>query len=128
LLAQVIAPTAVFQFLAVLVAGLFNVLIEGYVGLGAGSRYPNFTIGPRARFITFTGFIVAFFIGLLMTAGTFTPLIMYQTGFLGILGLGSYGKAVFTVVLTATISSVLIMLARFYCMQGVKKFLSNMEA
>jgi hypothetical protein len=128
LLAQFIAPAATLQFLAVLVAGLFNILIEGYVGLGAGSRYPNFTIGPRARFITFTGLIVALTIGLLMTAGTFTPLIIYQAGFLSFLSLGSYGSALLTIILTAVIGTVLIVLARIYCMQGAAKLLSNMEA
>jgi hypothetical protein len=128
LLVQSLAPIAILRFLAVLVTVFFNVLIEGYVGLGAGSRYPNFTIGPRARFITFTGFIVAFFIGLLMTAGTFTPLLVFQAGFLGILGLGSYGSALFTVVLTAAVGTVLLLLARLYCVQGVEKLLSNMEA
>jgi hypothetical protein len=127
-LAQFIAPVAVLQFLAFLVAGLFNITIQGYVGLGAGSRYPNFTIGPRARFITFTGFIVAFALGLLMTAGTFTPLMIYQAGFLGFLSFGSYGSTLFTIILTAVVGTVLFVLARLYCMQGAKKLLSNMEA
>jgi hypothetical protein len=128
LLAQLIAPVGILQFLAVLVAGLFNVLIQGYIGLGAGSRYPNFTVGPRARFITFTGLIIAFIIGLPMTAGTFAPLIVYQAGLLVFLGLGSSGSVLFTIVLTAVVGTVLIVLARVYCMQGVKKLLSNMEA
>jgi len=128
LLAQFVAPAAAPEFLAVLVAGLFNILIQGYVGLGAGLRYPNFTIGPRARFITFTGLMVAFAIGLLTTAGTFTPLIIYQAGFLGSLSLGSYGSALLTIILTAVIGTVLIILARIYCMQEATKLLSNMEA
>jgi hypothetical protein len=128
LLAQFIAPVAILQFLAVLVAGFFNILVEGYIGLGAGSRYPNFTIGPRARFITFTGFIIAFLFGLLVTVGTFTPLIVYQVGLFTNSSLGSYGSALFTMVLTAAVGVVFIVLARFYCMEGVKKLLSNMEA
>ena len=127
LLVQFLAPVAALPFSAVLVAVLFNVLVEGYIGLGAGSRYPNFTIGPRARFITFTGFIIAFAIGLLVTVGVFAPVIIYQTGFLGTLNLGSYGSALFTIVLTAAVGTVLLVLARFYCMQGVKKLFSNME-
>jgi len=128
LLMQFLSPVAILQFLVVLVVALFNVLIQGYVGLGAGSRYPNFTIGPRARYITFTGFIVAFFIGLLMTAGTFTPLIMHDAGFLGTLSLGSVGSALLTIVLTAAVGITFLVLARSYCLQGVKKLLSNMEA
>jgi hypothetical protein len=128
LLAQFLAPVAVLQFFAVLVAVFFNVLIEGYVGLGAGSRYPNFTIGPRARFITFTGLIEAFAIGLPMTVGTFIPVILYQDGVFGTLGLGFYGSTLFTIVLTVVVGTVLLLLARFYCLQAVKKLFSNMEA
>jgi hypothetical protein len=119
LLMQFLSPVAILQFLVVLVAALFNILIQGYVGLGAGSRYPNFTIGPRARYITFTGFFVSFVIGLLMTAGTFIPLIVYN---------GSIGSALLTIVLTAAVGTILLVLARIYCMQGVKKLFSNMEA
>jgi len=128
LLVQFLAPVAVLQFLAVLVAVLFNMLTQGYVGLGAGSRYPNFTIGPRARFITFTGLAVAFFIGLLMAAGALTPLIIYEAGFFGTLGLGPNESALLTIVLTAAVGISLLVLARFYCLQGVKKLFSNMEA
>jgi hypothetical protein len=128
LLVQFLAPFAVSQFFAVLLAVFFNIFIEGYVGLGAGSRYPNFTIGPRARFITFTGFVIAFFIGLLVTAGTFTPLIIYQTGFFETLRLGSYGSALFAIALTAAVGTILLVLSRSYCLQGVKKLFSNMEA
>ena len=128
LLMQFLSPVAILQFLVVLVAALFNILIQGFVGLGAGSRYPNFTIGPRARYITFTGFIVAFVTGLLMTLGIFAPLIVYQTGFLVTLNLGSIGSALFTIALTAAVGTALLVLARIYCLQGVKKLLSNMEA
>ena len=127
LLLQFLAPISVLPLLAVLVAVFLNILIEGYVGLGAASRYPNFTIGPRARFITFTGFAVSFFIALLMTAGAFTPLIIYQTGFFGTLNLGSYGSALLTIVFTVTMGTILLALARFYCLQGVKKLFSSME-
>jgi hypothetical protein len=128
LLMQFLAPVPILTFLALLVTVFFTVLIEGYVGLGAGSRYPNFTIGPRARFITFTGFIIAFIIGLLAAAATFTPLILYQAGLLGTLGLGLYESAFITVAMTAVIGTVVLMLTRLYCLQGVKKLFSNMEA
>jgi hypothetical protein len=128
LLIQFLSPATILQFLTVLVVALFNILVEGYVGLGAGSRYPNFTIGPRARYITFTGFIIAFVIGLLMALGIFAPLIMYQAGFWGTLKLGSIGSVLFTIALTTVVGTALLVLARTYCLQGVKKLFSNMEA
>lgn len=127
-LMQSVAPIATSQFLIVLVTVFFNMLTEGYIGLGAGSRYPNFTIGPRARFITFTGFIIAFSLGLLATGAIFTPLILYQTTALAALNLGSYGSAFLTIVLTVVGGTVLLMLTRIYALRGMKKLFSNMEA
>lgn len=128
LLMQFLAPVAILPFLVVLVAVFFNVLEGGYVGLGAGSRYPNFTVGPRARFVTFTGFIIAFVIELLATAATFTPLILYQATGFAPLGLGPFGSAFFAIVLTVVVGAVLLVLTRSYCLRGVKKLFSNMEA
>ena len=128
LLLQFIAPLAVLQFSAVLVTVFFNVLTQGYIGLGAGLRYPNFTIGPRARYLTFTGFTIALLMGLLATVGVFAPVIVYQAGYWGTLGLGSYGSAAATIALTAMLGTILLVLARYYCLQGVKRLFSNMEA
>ena len=128
ILLQFLSPMPVLQLLPILVAVFFNMLILGYIGLGAGSRYPDFTIGPRARFITFTGFIIAFIIAFLMTAGAFTPLIMYKTGSFETLNLGTNGSALFTIVLTVIMGTILLALAHSYCLQGVKKLFSNMEA
>jgi hypothetical protein len=128
LVLQFLAPVAALQFLAALVAVVFNVLIEGYVGLGAGSRYPNFTVGPRARYLTFTGFIIAFTIGGLATLATFAPLTVYlATGFFTPLSGGSLGSILLTIISTVVIGTAILVLTRSYCMRGVKKLLSNME-
>lgn len=129
LLMQFIAPVASGMFLATLVAAAFNVIIQGYVGLGTGSRHPSFNVGPRARYLTFTGFILAFVVGGLATVATLTPLILYRaTGFLTMLSGGPAGSVVLTVILTAAVGTFLLVLTRYYCMQGVKKLLSSLEA
>ena len=126
---QFLAPVAAGQFLATLVAAAFNMIIQGYVGLGTGSRHPSFNVGPRARYLTFTGFIIGFFMGGLATVATLTPLILYQaTGFLTMFGGGPIGSVLLTIVLTAAVGTFLLVLARHYCMQGAKKLLSSMEA
>jgi len=112
-----------------LVVVAFNMIIQGYVGLGTGSRHPSFNVGPRARYLTFTGFIIAFAMGALATVATLTPLILYQaTGFLTRLGGGPTGSVLLTIILTAAVGTSLLVLTRYYCMQGVKKLLSSMEA
>lgn len=129
LLMQFLAPVVTLQLSAALVAVVFNIFIEGYVGLGTGSRYPNFNVGPRARYLTFTGFIIAFTMGGLATLATFTPSILYQaTGFLTPLSWGSFGSISLTIISTVAIGTVILTLTRSYCMRGVKKLLSNMEA
>ena len=129
LLMQFIASVASGMFLATLVAAAFNVIIQGYVGLGTGSRHPSFNVGPRARYLTFTGFIIAFVMGGLATVATLTPLILYRaTGFLTMLSGGPAGSVVLTVILTAAVGTFLLVLTRYYCMQGVKKLLSSLEA
>lgn len=128
LLLQFVAPIAPLFLLASLVTAIFNVFIQSYVGLATGSRYPNFTTGPRARYITITGFILAFIIGGLATLGTFVPLLVYlATGFSSPLGGGSNGSILFTMVLTAAIGTIILVMMRSYCIRGVKNLLSNME-
>jgi hypothetical protein len=129
LLMQFLAPVAVGTFLATLVAVAFNVIIQGYVGLGAGSRHPSFNVGPRARYLTFTGFIVAFVMGGLAMVATLTPMILYQaTEFLTGLGGGPAGSVLLTIIFIAAVGTFVLVLTRYYCMQGVKKLLSSLEA
>jgi hypothetical protein len=128
-LMQFLAPVAILQFLAALIAVVFNILIEGYVGLGTGSRHPNFTVGPNARYLTFTGFLIAFGIGVLATLGIFTPLILYlSTGFFTSLSWGPLGSIALTIISTVAIGMVILILTRSYCMRSVRKLLVNMEA
>jgi hypothetical protein len=127
LLMQFLAPVAAGQFLATLVAVAFNMIIQSYVGLGTGSRYPSFNVGPRARFLTFTGFIVAFVLGGLVTVTVLTPLFLYE-GTTLLTGLGGTGSVLLTIIFTLAIGTLLLVLMRYYCMRGVKKLFSSMEA
>ncbi len=129
LLTQFLAPVAIAQFLATLVAVAFNMIIQGYVGLGAGSRHPSFNVGPRARYLTFTGFLIAFVMGALATVAILAPLILYEaTGFVTMLGVGPTGSALLTIIFTAAVGAFLFVLTRHYCIRGVKRLLSSLEA
>ena len=129
LLMQFLAPVAAGQFLATLIAAALNILIQGYVGLGTGSRYPSFNVGPRARYLSFTGFIVGFALGGLATLAVLAPLILYTgTGLLTGLGGGSAASVLLSIILTLAVGAMLLVLTRYYCMRGVKKLFSSMEA
>jgi hypothetical protein len=129
LLMQFLVPVTAGQFLATLVAATFNLIIQSYVGLGTGSRYPSFNVGPRARYLSFAGFIVTFILGGLATVAIITPLILYEgTGLLTGLGGGAIGSVLLTIILTLAIGTLLLVLMHHYCMRGVKNLFSTMEA
>jgi hypothetical protein len=128
LLLQFLAPVAMGQFLALLTAVVFNIVIQGYVGLGTGARYPSYNVGPRARFLTFTGFLIVFALGGLVTVGIMIPSILYLVTGLTILGVGATGAVLTTIGLTAAMGVFLLLLARYYCVSGVKQLLSTLEA
>jgi hypothetical protein len=129
LLLQFLVPAAAGLFWATLVFAAFNMFVQSYVGLGTGSRYPSFDTGPRARYLSFTGFIVAFIVGGLATLAILTPLLLYEgTTLLTGIGGGPIGPVLLTIILTAIVGTLLLTLTRHYCMRGVKKLFSSMEA
>jgi len=129
LLMQFLAPVAPGLFLAALVFAAFNMMVQGYVGLGIGSRYPSFDAGPRARYISLTGFLIEFVMGGLATLAILTPLLLYEgTGLFTGFGGGLTVSLLLTIVSTAAIGAILLVLTRHYCVQGMKKLFSSMEA
>ena len=123
-LLQFLVPVAAGQFLATLIFAAFNMMVQSYLGLGTGSRYPSFDVGPRARYLSFAGFIIAFIMGGFATLAILTPLLLYE----GTALLTGFGGVLLTIILTAAVGTSLLVLARYYCMQGVKKLFSSMEA
>jgi hypothetical protein len=127
-LLQVLAPATIAVLLVTLVALAFNIVIQGYAGLGTGSRFPSFNVGPRARYLSFTGFIVSFAIGGAVTVATLVPVILYEAGALTFLGGGAAGAIAWAIVSTVIVGTVLLIWARYYCVSGIKKLLSTLEA
>ncbi len=127
-LLQFFSPLTTGLLIATLVAVIFNVIVQGYVGLGAGARYPSFSVGPRARYLTLTGFIIAFIIAGLATITILTPLILYEATGLTFVGAGSVGAGLTTLVLTVIVGAILLATTRHYCVSGIKKLLSTLEA
>ena len=124
---QLLFPFAWGQFAVIVVALAFIMFVQGFIGLGAGARYPNFSLGPRARYVTMTGFLIAFVAGGVSTALMLLPFsLSLVTPYFAALGLGA-GETIFVVLaLTVSIGLVLLLLTRVYCVSGVKKFLSDM--
>ena len=129
LLWQFLAPLTIGQFFVALVFAAFNLIAQGYLGLGVGSRYPSFDAGPRPRYISPVGFLIEFVMGGLAMLAILTPLILYfWTSLLTGLGGGPIVSALLTMIMTAAVGTLVIALARNYCNQGIKKLFSSLEA
>jgi hypothetical protein len=124
---QLLYPFAWSQFAVIAVALAFILFIQGFIGLGAGVRHPNFTLGPRARYVTMWGFLVAMIAGFGSTILMFLPLILYFiTPYIPAIGPGGSQTIYLVFALTVTIGVSLLALTRWYCVSGVKKFLADM--
>lgn len=138
-IAATLAVTIIFQTIdpmpfptvaAAIIAGMLVVEIESFIGLGVGVRYPDFTIGTRSRYITFTGFLIGFIIGGICALATFVPIMLSIISTGGIRGPAPISTFDLTIALPATIliGTTLAYLAYRYCKRGVEKFLTNLEA
>jgi hypothetical protein len=130
LIFQIIAPMSLPIAAAAIIASVLVVAVESFIGLGVGVRYPDFTIGTRSRYITFTGFILGFVIGGVSAIATFIPIMLTIISTGGIRGPAPIAAFDLVITLPATIliGSVLSYLSYRYCKHGVEKFLLNLEA
>jgi hypothetical protein len=55
--------------------GITLVLAEASLGVAIGSRYPDFSDGPRPRFVTIIGSIIGAFLGVVMMLLMSLPLL-----------------------------------------------------
>lgn len=121
---------------AIITASVFVVVVESFVGLGIGARYPDFTVSARSRYITLTGFIRSIVIGGPPALAIFAPITFYIISGVGIMEEGEQEVDVlippfdiaFVFLTTAVIGSVLSYLAYRFCRRGVERFLTNLEA
>ncbi len=122
---------------AIITASVFVVVVESFVGLGIGARYPDFTVSARSRYITLTGFIRSIVIGGPPALAIFAPITFYLISGVGIMEEGEQEVVdvlippfdiAFVFLTTAVIGSALSYLAYRFCRRGVERFLTNLEA
>jgi len=127
---EIIAPMGMAKFLATIVAGLFTIATEGFIGLGVGSRHPDFTAGSRSRYVTMGGFLLGLLAGAGVTLAIFAPIaitLITSGGIRGQSPLQAIGLSIMLPI-TVVIGSVLTYLSYRYCKKGVECFLTNFEA
>jgi len=123
---QFLFPFTLDQLIILILALLFLVVTEVLVGLGTGARYPDFTLGPRARYVTMGGFIASFAVGVAATIIVLAPFALFLVG--PSLFSASFGISYLTALgSTVAIGAIVLTVAWAYCTSGVKKFLSDMN-
>ncbi len=124
---EIIAPLGFSNVLATLLISLKAIVINSFIGLGVGARWPDYTVGSRSRFVTLKGFFVGFALSGLATLTVFAPVGLYIVtsggvrGEVPFLGLELLPMLAISIVL----GSVLIVLSYIFCRKGVENLLSN---
>lgn len=127
---EVIAPMGTANLLATVVAGLFTIATNAFIGLSIGSRHPDFTVGSRSRYVTMGGFLLGLLAGAGATLAIFAPIALTLITGGGIRGqspLPAIGLAI-TIPITMIVGSALTLISYRYCKKGVEGFLTNFEA
>jgi hypothetical protein len=124
---EYLAPIGFTDVLASIAVALMAVVINSYIGLGVGSRWPDYTIGARSRYVTMKGFLIGFILAGLATIAVFAPVAIHIVTSGGVLGqVPGLGYNLFSMVaLSIMIGGVLIFLSYHFCKRGVEGLLSN---
>ncbi len=126
-LMEIFAPLGLSNTLAIVVVSSMAVIINSFIGLGVGSRWPDFTVGARSRYVTLMGFLTGFTYSALATVAVYFPVGLYivtsggvrrEAPFLGLDLLPMFAVSI-------ALGCVLIVLSYIYCKRGVENLLSN---
>ncbi len=126
-LMEIFAPLGLSNTLAIVVVSSMAVIINSFIGLGVGSRWPDYTVGARSRYVTLTGFLVGFALSGLATVAVYFPVGLYIVTSGGVRGEVPFlGLDLLPMVAISTVlGCVLIVLSYIYCKRGVENLLSN---
>ncbi len=126
-LMEIFAPLGIINTLAICAVALMAIVINSFIGLGVGSRWPDFTLGARNRFVSMKGLLLGFILSGVTTLAVYFPVGLYvvstggirdQVPFLG-LDLSTMFAA------STAIGCTLILLSYIYCKRGIVNLISN---
>jgi hypothetical protein len=124
---EVLAPMGLSDALATIMISAMTIVINSFIGLGIGARWPDYTIGARSRCVTFKGFIIGFIVSGFATLAVFAPLGLHIVTSGGILGPAPFLSLDLlpTLIISIVLGGVLIILSYIFCKKGVENLLSN---
>jgi hypothetical protein len=104
------------------------IVINGFIGLGVGARWPDYTIGSRSRYVTIKGFFIGFVLSGFATLAVFAPVGLHIVTSGGVRGQAPVSGFDLFPMLTISIvfGSVLVILSYKFCKKGIESLLSNM--
>jgi len=120
-ISEIVTPIGIEDIFAVILACTFVTLAGSFLGLGVGSRHPDFTLGSRGRYVTLGGFLLGLFAGGAMTFAIFAPIALHLSS-AHRFGLGTM------LPVTLAVGSILTYMVYRYCEKGVVNFLANLKA
>jgi hypothetical protein len=120
---EVIAPMRLWITFAASIAGLILVVVEGFIGLGVGSRFPDYDAGSKSMYVSSKGLIIGYLVGGASARAIFTPLFLYLVLNGGVRGSTPTGVLSLPVIfsIAAMAGLVLSYLAYRYCRSGLDR-------
>ncbi len=126
-LMEILAPLGLINTLAIVAVASMALIVNSLIGLGVGSRWPDYTVGARSRYVTVLGFFVGFVLSGLATLALYFPVGVYVVTTGGVRGqvpfLGLDLLTMFSISLV--IGLVLMVASYFYCRKGVENLISD---
>ena len=124
---EIMAPMGLSDALATMVVSAMTIIINSFIGLGVGARWPDYTVGSRSRYVTMKGFIIGFILSGFSTLVVFAPLGLHIVTSGGVRGQAPVTGLDLLPMLATSIALgvVLIILSYIFCKRGVERLLSN---
>lgn len=126
-LMEILAPLGLSNTLAILAVASMALVTNSFIGLGVGSRWPDYTVGARSRYVTLTGFLIGFILSGLATLAVYLPVGLYVVTTGGVRGqVPIFGLELLPMLAISTIvGCTLIVVSYIFCTKGVENLLSN---
>jgi hypothetical protein len=118
---EFITPISLIDASEILSTAILVILINSFIGLGVGARWPDYNVGARSRYVSLKGFLIGFLLAGLTSLLVFTPVVL---GFL--IGTSVLGFSTITLFLISLIvGCVILVLSYVFCRRGVENLLTN---
>lgn len=124
---EIVAPLGLGEALATVVVSTMAIVVNSFIGLGVGSRWPDYTVGSRSRYTTMKGFIVGFVLSGFATAVVFAPVGLHIVSSGGVRGQAPVsGPGLLPMLaISLALGIVLIILSYMFCRRGIEDLLSS---